>query len=787
MESDDDLIFSSPAEPAQSPIQQARFKRLKKASKVSETPNFRTPFSIKSFTVSGGEDLLEETPVSPTGSPSPVVETLNASDSAVNHSLPIAGTNLLEENSVSPFRSFSGSGNFEIQAEIHENAGFSEESKALSQQSKEKLGSSDECLQVTREESNAGSAVSGENADGLEMRPAKKRGSTDGVEGKGTKKKRIRSKDDDAKPGASDRTKRKLAKEKKCYLDMIHAESQRLLRETRDASFKPSPVVQKPISSVLEKIRQRKLEVLKKSYNSDSSDSFMNNDASLGDNVQFELQCAKRDCQQDGGNDDIDGGLPTINAEDGFSTTPENILSKTVLASKVDVEYQDPINIAFVEEHSIHSRSDSEDNQLEDGSSDHLEEDSKDDELEDASDKLCEGEYFSPSVLAEKLKEESTLSKNDLSEEEDNDKENIDPHPGGDPVKAFVDDEAEEEDDSDNEPMADQGSSEEDEEKESGEYEEFKDLIASGYQEKAIDTERRDELHQKWLQQQDAAETENILQRLNGGVQQKREESLLCDEEGYEQCDVGPLEEETLDLPPISGTRIKTRELKQMITKMFTDCEDSFLSDEEENETRLARQFYHNKSDDAASFLSPVEDESSREVFGLIKKLNIAPENKKRAKTSSFLETLVKGSNSSGSSKSSFLGRGHSNTLPSARKPGVSTVRSFIFGRDDSNSRSGIASSEDSSDLNHKEKQPARKFFAKHSTTQSKISTQEAKNETRTASGPSLFEILRASSLESSGSVYSEKRSSTSVVGQTQAEYHFTAFKSSRKTTKVEM
>lgn len=34
--------------------------------------------------------------------------------------------------------------------------------------------------------------------------------------------------------------------------------------ETRDATFKPVPVVQKPISSVLEKIRQRKLEVLKK-------------------------------------------------------------------------------------------------------------------------------------------------------------------------------------------------------------------------------------------------------------------------------------------------------------------------------------------------------------------------------------------------------------------------------------------------------------------------------------------------------------------------------------------
>lgn len=36
-----------------------------------------------------------------------------------------------------------------------------------------------------------------------------------------------------------------------------------------------------------------------------------------------------------------------------------------------------------------------------------------------------------------------------------------------------------------------------------------------------------------------------------------------------------------------------------------------------------------------ASLSSPAEDESSREVFGRIKKLNVAPENKKRVKTQS--------------------------------------------------------------------------------------------------------------------------------------------------------
>lgn len=41
--------------------------------------------------------------------------------------------------------------------------------------------------------------------------------------------------------------------------------------ETRDASFKPIPVVKKPISSVLEKIRKRKLEISKKWVNHKSS------------------------------------------------------------------------------------------------------------------------------------------------------------------------------------------------------------------------------------------------------------------------------------------------------------------------------------------------------------------------------------------------------------------------------------------------------------------------------------------------------------------------------------
>jgi hypothetical protein len=116
-----------------------------------------------------------------------------------------------------------------------------------------------------------------------------------------------------------------------------------------------------------------------------------------------------------------------------------------------------------------------------------------------------------------------------LSEDEDdNDKENIDPSsqengvnvheqlqpgigdscPDGALLKDFLDDEAEEEDDSDNDMMRFKDSKEDDG---SDENEVFNDLIEAGYEEKEVDHKKRNELHQKWLQQQDAAETNNVM------------------------------------------------------------------------------------------------------------------------------------------------------------------------------------------------------------------------------------------------------------------------------------
>lgn len=186
-------------------------------------------------------------------------------------------------------------------------------------------------------------------------------------------------------------------------------------------------------------------------------------------------------------------------------------------------------------------------------------------------------------------------------EGDDNDKENIEPHPHvltklslsphGDPVKDFIDDEAEEEDDSDNDLLhfqeieEDDGNDEDDKE--------LNDMIATGYEEKTIDNEKRNQLHQKWLEQQDAAGTENLLQKLKCGSKLKEASSLEADEdeeEGEEEME-DVADEAAEDLLPTNVARINLRKVKQMIPEMFSEKDDVYLSsDDEDMEMRLSKR-----------------------------------------------------------------------------------------------------------------------------------------------------------------------------------------------------
>ncbi|KAK9270716.1 hypothetical protein L1049_026299 [Liquidambar formosana] len=609
----------------------------------------------------------------------------------------------------------------------------------------------------------------------------KKRQNLEGFkEKKEKKKKRARSYGDDGKRKATASNKRKAEKERRDHLKQLHAESQRLLRETRDAAFKPVPLVQKPISSVLEKIRQRKLEVSKKAAMLNSNSSIAEHDGFLkeammdldSENIsiagrgdyEFEKVVNEETIAHPSDVESVLDAVPRERSNESVKDlSHENIPSQVALDEESKCAFRAPID--DTQDLFCYSQTS----------------DSKDDLPSEQDDSPPE-EVFAPSLLTMNLKLDSAPPDDVSSDEEDNEKENMDPHlhglvssPKGDPVKAFVDDEAEEEDDSDNDLCRFQENEEDDD---TGDAEELNDLIATEYEEKVTDSEKRHELHQKWLEQQDAAGTDNLMQRLKCGSRQ-REMTLLEEKEDMEEDEEDFSYEAAEDLVPTNVARMNSRKLKQMIPQMFTDKDDAFLSsDDEETEKSLVKQRLLQKAEEQATFLSPVEDANSREVFGLIKKLNIVPDTKKKAKPSSFFDKLVTAVNGNSFSKSSFIGRVSSNSLPSSHKRGSSTVRSFIFGRDDSNSRSAIAMSEDSSDTIQGEIRPTRTTSAKFSGSQLKTCTQNTKIAAETISDTSLFEILRRSSQQLNQCPRDE------TVGRTQTV--FAAFKLPKKSIKIE-
>ena len=119
--------------------------------------------------------------------------------------------------------------------------------------------------------------------------------------------------------------------------------------------------------------------------------------------------------------------------------------------------------------------------------------------------------------------------------DENEDKENVDPSSSkivqryvyfkGAYVKAFVDDEVEDEDEDILERHDEDNNLEEDENKE------IKDLVATAEEERPVDQWRWDEIHWKWLEEQDCAETGDILLRLGCGWRQKgaRKPSFLTE------------------------------------------------------------------------------------------------------------------------------------------------------------------------------------------------------------------------------------------------------------------
>ncbi|PPD77195.1 hypothetical protein GOBAR_DD25879 [Gossypium barbadense] len=579
--------------------------------------------------------------------------------------------------------------------------------------------------------------------------------------------------------------------ERREHLVQLRAESQRLLRETRDAAFKPAPIVQKPISSVLEKIRRRKLEVSKKTY-------FAIDDHDGNSSKDMEETGSENVGEDERGNDRavmeseetiVKHGISDTSCSDEIKNA-ENVsshenLSPQIVANKFregSIFHLHVItNLAASEEPKPAFRAPVNDTQ--DLFSDSQTSDSKD-ELADETPNSPLEEVLAPSFLAMNLKLDSAPLDDIFSDEEDNDKENIDPHPhesvdlspaNADPVKAFVDEEAEESDDSDNDLLRFQDDDNEEDE-DSEDLEELRDMIATGFEEKQSDIDRRMELHQKLLDQQDAAKTAQLLRKWGP----KQRETDLLDDEGFEEDDEedGDDEEdffENEDSRPVN-LRLHIKKIKEMIPQMFTDKDDMYISsDDEEVEKKLVEKSLYEKANQQAELLPPTKDARSTELFGYIKKVNNMPETRRKAKTSSFSNMLFMGKKGNEPSKSSFIGRGSNCSIPSSTKHGPGVLRSFVFEREDNNS-STTSIAESSSDVIQKENRPKKNApSAKFSNSQIKSSSQPRKDEMETSSGAQLLEILR----RSSSAQTSECTGKRCIVGQT--ESIFAAFKLEKK------
>ncbi|KAL9312921.1 hypothetical protein ACSQ67_018373 [Phaseolus vulgaris] len=581
------------------------------------------------------------------------------------------------------------------------------------------------------------------------------------------KKKRIVGSDgSEKKPKESATNKRKAEKERRETMNNLRADSQRLLRETRDAAFKPAPLVQKPISSILDKIRQRKLEILKKSSTSFEDDDDILMDEGISDNVEKDdLEEMPATCPAATKSDSRTLNVESSDAKDNFCSG--SIPSPTAMGSDSEHAFRAPIGdtqeLFFDSERS----------------------DTKGEAVNEKSNNPSE-EVFVPSMLSMNLKLDSASPDDDVSsDEEENDKENVDPHvhvpvdftllPNGDPVRAFVDEEAEEEDDSDHDLQRFQDN--EGEEDNDDDIEELNDMIATQYDEKPNDKEKRDQLHQQWLQQQDTVGVDNLLQKLNCGLKLKEIQSIEEDEESIEIESDGGDEDDEADeyVAPAESLKAILKKMKQMIPQMFSDKDDKYVSsDDEETEEKLARQCLYYKTEKKATFFSPGEDESSKGVFSLIKKLNV-PDTKRKGRTTSIFDMPTSGQNIQISSKSSFVGRASDRFIPNSRKQGSCKVRSFVFGRDDSDSKSSYLMPEDSSDAIPRESQPPKPASTKFQrNTQNKNTTSNSASQ---ESNVSLLDILRKSSHHTEHSLQNSKVQPNASI--------FDAFKLVKKPTKA--
>ncbi|KAJ7535599.1 hypothetical protein O6H91_12G039700 [Diphasiastrum complanatum] len=528
-----------------------------------------------------------------------------------------------------------------------------------------------------------------------------------------------------------------VKKPKKELVEEIHAESQRLLRETRGVAFTPEPIAQKSLMNVLERIRLRKLQHSQLALNTSASLLDAPRISSVGhhqyeDNIQIiehvEVATNANSTEVVAFGDIYESTLHyehknSHNHNHGGNTFRPPIEDTQDLFCSSEIGPDD-----YLEESSFNAN-----NSLKLGINLHLDTETQDEELDRLYDEEFNIEKFT--VLSEQPVQHVNSAKASL-------------------LKELLDDEAEEDEDF----RCESGDEDEDAD------DKIDDLIAPPEEEAATECSRRSRLHRKWLEQKDEAMTDDILFRLKTGWKPRvrDQKSSFLDEDfncsNGDNTDIhrgGSAAEPNIDSVVLGTKQTNLMDSKDDSSMEKDDVsnlpdvvEQSESSEDEKVEEKLFQQRLLKESEDQEAFLSPAEDDTSREVLGFINKVNVPPTKTKPSAGLSDIQVFVTNSSSSGNTKSSFLGRMLSSSLPSSHRQGFGNSRSFIFGRDDSNSSHGFPDNENLEATLSKDTPSDEGWKENRKKHREPILTNLTQISKIGSTGPSLFEILKRQATE---------------------------------------
>ncbi|KAL2635545.1 hypothetical protein R1flu_007024 [Riccia fluitans] len=542
--------------------------------------------------------------------------------------------------------------------------------------------------------------------------------------------------------------------------EAMDAETQRLLRESKKVAFPEGQLQQKPISSVLEKMRQRKLERAQRSAQQGTS--------SLGRRPTLDMKKAV-----------TDEDTVNVNMDDDL----EVVMIKPPMQQAAAIK-QEPVESNGISKSEIHILSKSE--ELPRPALINSQDLYSDSQLSPSRDEGADPSGLHGAPVPQLDSE--TQTDYSSSPADDEEKEIKPPTRGmASFVGVLIDDEAEDEDE---DLLAD----EEDEADAENAAEELQDMLTQDVVERKADRKRRDNLHRKWLEEQDSSLTDSIINRLENGWKSRAKKQRLpgiLDEaenndtrgsysQATEEAEDEPastpsgaspptLFEETLCMPKNQGLKQE----KSPEPGGLPEDGDAVIheSEDEEEDERLRRQRLLNESDEQSDLPSVHDDESSRQIFSLISKVNVATTRTTKVTLGlSDSRPLSLGHPHALSNvQCSFARRTVTSSVHATTRQGSGNSRSYVFGRDDSSSNHASRlqenepkSGEDSAAANVAGE--IQKTSSRSNSSLTGVSSDlKDKGKTPESTGPSLIQILKQQAADLERSILTRDTSSWNV------------------------